>query len=50
MTYEVKEKQPVLSLLRVLKKFSHVSDDGLAEIQSLVDRRYNLLQALVKAQ
>lgn len=50
MTYEIKEKQPVASFLRMLKKFSHVNDEGLAEIQSLVDKRYNLLQALVKSQ
>lgn len=50
MNYEAKEKQSVAPFLRMLKKFNHVSEDGLAEIQSLVDRRYNVLRSLVNAQ
>lgn len=50
LTYEVKEKQPVAPFLRMMKKFKHVGDEGLAEIQSLVDRRYNVLKSLVNAQ
>lgn len=43
---EVKNPQPVSSLLRMLKKFNHVSDEELLEIQKLSDRRYRRLKAL----
>ncbi|MHC1745919.1 MAG: thiamine pyrophosphate-dependent enzyme [Negativicutes bacterium] len=43
---EVKNPQPVTSLLRMLKKFKHVSDEELAGVQELAERRYKTLKVL----
>ncbi|WP_094607208.1 NADH-dependent phenylglyoxylate dehydrogenase subunit beta [Sporomusa silvacetica DSM 10669] len=46
---EVKNPQPVTSLLRMLKKFKHVSDEEMASVQELTDSRYKVLKALASA-
>ena len=49
LNLEVKKPQPVSSWLKMLKKFKHISDDEISQIQEFTDSRYNVLKALVTA-
>jgi pyruvate/2-oxoacid:ferredoxin oxidoreductase beta subunit len=45
-TVEVASPKPITELTKLLRKFSHLKEDGLAELQKQVDERYALLKAL----
>ncbi len=46
ISVEIKNPQPVSSLLGMLKKFDHIGEAGLAEIQALADKRQQMIKAL----
>ena len=46
ITHKVKNPVPVSEYLAPLKKYQHLSDKQIAEIQELVDRRYRFLEAI----
>ena len=48
-TVEVAAPKPVTDLTKLMRKFSHLKEDGLAELQKQVDERYALLKTLVNA-
>jgi len=43
---EFKNPKPVKEYLKYMKKFQHLSDDEIAEIQELVDKKWNRLKRL----
>ena len=48
-TVEVAAPKPVTDLTKLMRKFAHLKEDGLAELQKQVDERYALLKTLVNA-
>jgi len=49
ITVEVASPKPVTDFTKLMRKFSHLKEDGLAELQKQVDERYALLMKLVDA-
>ncbi len=49
MTLEVASPKPVTEFTKLMRKFSHLKEDGLAELQQIVDERYRLLKTLCEA-
>ena len=47
MTVEVANPKPITEFTKLMKKFSHLKEDGLAELQKQVDDRMALLKALI---
>jgi pyruvate/2-oxoacid:ferredoxin oxidoreductase beta subunit len=45
-TLEVANPKPVTELTKLMRKFSHLKEDGLAELQKAVDDRYALIKSL----
>lgn len=45
---EVKNPQPVSTLVKMMSKFKHLNDEGIQEMQELVDRKYSKLKALAE--
>jgi pyruvate/2-oxoacid:ferredoxin oxidoreductase beta subunit len=45
-TLEVSNPKPVTELTKLMRKFSHLKEDGLAELQKAVDDRYALIKSL----
>lgn len=45
-TLEVSNPKPVTELTKLMRKFSHLKEDGLAELQKVVDDRYALIKSL----
>jgi pyruvate/2-oxoacid:ferredoxin oxidoreductase beta subunit len=48
-TVEVASPKPVTEFTKLMRKFSHLKEDGLAALQKEVDERYALLKTLVDA-
>jgi pyruvate/2-oxoacid:ferredoxin oxidoreductase beta subunit len=48
-TVEVAAPKPVTDFTKLMRKFAHLKEDGLAELQKQVDERYALLKTLVNA-
>jgi pyruvate/2-oxoacid:ferredoxin oxidoreductase beta subunit len=49
ITVEVASPKPVTEFTKLIRKFSHLKEDGLAELQKQVDERYALLKILCDA-
>jgi pyruvate/2-oxoacid:ferredoxin oxidoreductase beta subunit len=49
ITVQVPNPKPVTELTKLMRKFSHLKEDGLAELQREADRRFALLKALCDA-
>ena len=45
-TLEVANPKPVTELTKLMRKFSHLKEDGMAELQKAVDERYALIKSL----
>ena len=45
-TLEVSNPRPVSEFTKLMRKFSHLKEDGLAELQKSVDDRYALIKSL----
>jgi len=45
-TVEVAAPKPVTDFTKLMRKFSHLKEDDLAELQKLVDERYSLIKKL----
>ena len=45
-TVEVANPKPVTELTKLMRKFSHLKEGGLAELQKVVDDRYALIKSL----
>ena len=48
ITQKVAKPKPVSELTKLLGKFKHLKEDELATLQGLVDKRFNMLNALVQ--
>jgi pyruvate/2-oxoacid:ferredoxin oxidoreductase beta subunit len=48
-TVEVAAPKPITEFTKLMRKFSHLKEDGLAELQNQVNERYNLIKTLVDA-
>jgi len=48
-TVEVSSPRPVAEFAKLMRKFSHLKEDGLAGLQKQVDERYALIKNLVEA-
>jgi 2-oxoisovalerate ferredoxin oxidoreductase beta subunit len=48
-TKEIKKRKPVEEYLRLQGRFKHLTPAGVAEVQALVDREYEELEAKVEA-
>jgi pyruvate/2-oxoacid:ferredoxin oxidoreductase beta subunit len=48
-TVETASPKPVTEFTKLMRKFSHLKEDGIAELQKQVDERYALLKTLVDA-
>jgi pyruvate/2-oxoacid:ferredoxin oxidoreductase beta subunit len=48
-TVNVANPRPVTEFTKLMRKFSHLKEDGLAELQKAVDERYALIKTLVDA-
>jgi len=48
-TVDVASPKPVTELTKLMRKFSHLKEDGLAELQKVVDDRYALIKTLCDA-
>jgi pyruvate/2-oxoacid:ferredoxin oxidoreductase beta subunit len=46
ITVEVASPKPITDFTKLMRKFSHLKEDGLAELQKQVDERYALLKTL----
>jgi pyruvate/2-oxoacid:ferredoxin oxidoreductase beta subunit len=49
ITVEIANPKPITEFTKLMRKFSHLKEDGLAELQQQVDERYRLLKNLVEA-
>jgi len=49
ITVEVAAPRPVTEFTKLMRKFSHLKEDGIAALQKQVDERFALLKALVNA-
>lgn len=47
LTVEVSNPKPVTEFTKLMRKFSHLKEDGLAELQKQVDERYAFLKMLI---
>jgi pyruvate/2-oxoacid:ferredoxin oxidoreductase beta subunit len=45
-TVEVASPKPITEFTKLMRKFSHLKEDGLAELQKMVDERYALVRKL----
>jgi pyruvate/2-oxoacid:ferredoxin oxidoreductase beta subunit len=48
-TVEVASPRPIAEFTKLMRKFSHLKEEGLAELQEQVDERYKLIKSLVEA-
>lgn len=49
LTMEVSSPKPITEFTKLMRKFSHLKEDGLAELQKQVEERYALLKTLIAA-
>jgi pyruvate/2-oxoacid:ferredoxin oxidoreductase beta subunit len=49
ITVEVANPKPVTEFTKLMRKFSHLKEEGLADLQQQVDERYRLLKNLIEA-
>jgi pyruvate/2-oxoacid:ferredoxin oxidoreductase beta subunit len=49
MTVEVANPKPITEFTKLMRKFSHLKEDGLGELQKQVNERYAFLKTLVEA-
>ncbi len=49
LTVEVANPRPITDFTKLMRKFSHLKEDGLAELQKQVDERYAFLKTLIAA-
>ncbi|MCJ7604572.1 MAG: pyruvate ferredoxin oxidoreductase, partial [Dehalococcoidales bacterium] len=49
ITVEVANPKPVTEFLKLMRKFSHLKEDGIAVLQQQVEERYSLLKTLCDA-
>lgn len=47
-TYQVDRPKPVREFTKMMGRFSHVSEEGLEELQKLVNDRFNLIESLTR--
>jgi pyruvate/2-oxoacid:ferredoxin oxidoreductase beta subunit len=47
-TVEVASPKPVTDFTKLMRKFSHLKEEGLAELQQQVDERFKLIKGLVE--
>ena len=48
-TLEVASPKPVTELTKLMRKFSHLDENGLKDLQATVDERYSLVKTLCEA-
>jgi len=48
-TVEIANPKPITELTKLMRKFSHLKEDGLAELQKAVDERFALIKSLCDA-
>jgi pyruvate/2-oxoacid:ferredoxin oxidoreductase beta subunit len=48
-TVEVANPKPVTELTKLMRKFSHLDEKGLNDLQNTVNERYSLIKALCEA-
>ncbi len=48
-TLEVANPKPIAEFTKLMRKFSHLKEDGLAELQKAVDERFALIKSLCDA-
>ena len=48
LTHEVRRPKPIGDYAKLLKKFAHLDEQDLDELQKVVDKRFHLLKALTK--
>ena len=48
LTHEVERPKPVGAYTSLLKKFAHLDEQDLDELQKVVDKRFHLVKALTK--
>ncbi len=48
-TLEVANPKPITEFTKLMRKFSHLKEDGLAELQKAVDERFALIKSLCDA-
>jgi pyruvate/2-oxoacid:ferredoxin oxidoreductase beta subunit len=46
LTHEVASPRPIREFLKLVRKFSHLKEDDIAEFQRMVDRRYDFIKKL----
>ena len=49
LTLEIASPKPVTELTKLMRKFSHLDENGLNELQKTLDERYTLLKSLCEA-
>jgi len=49
ITVNVANPVPITDFMKLMRKFSHLKEDGIAALQTQVEERYALLKALVDA-
>jgi pyruvate/2-oxoacid:ferredoxin oxidoreductase beta subunit len=48
-TLEIANPRPVTELTKLMRKFSHLDENGLNDLQNMVNERYSLIKALCEA-
>jgi phenylglyoxylate dehydrogenase beta subunit len=48
LTYEVEKPRPIVAYTRLLKKFAHLEEKDLEELQRLVNNRFHQIKALTR--
>jgi hypothetical protein len=49
LTHEVRNPKPIGHYVRLLKKFTHLNEEDLKDLQKVVDQRFQQLKAPVSA-
>ena len=49
LNLEVANPKPVTEFTKLMRKFSHLDENGMADLQAVVDARYDLLHKLCEA-
>ena len=49
LTLEIANPRPITEFTKLMRKFAHLKDDGLADLQNMVNERYTLLKSMCDA-
>jgi len=49
LTLEIANPRPITEFTKLMRKFAHLKDDGLADLQNMVNERYTLLKGMCDA-